>query len=170
MEKWRDIPGWEGLYQASDDGRIRSYPKQTARGFRKGRVLTPIVKCLRYHAVTLSDKNRRVQYLIHVLIATTFIGARPQGHHTCHRDDNKYNNAAANLYYGTPGDNNRDKVKNGIQPLGSKHHNTKLTERKVRQLREEAVSGVALSILASRYKISNSTAWCIVKRKTWRHI
>jgi hypothetical protein len=170
MEEWRDIPEWEGLYQASDKGRIRSYPKQTVRGFRKGRVLTPVIKGQRYQAVTLSDKARRTQYLVHVLIAVTFAGARPQGHHTCHKDDNKYNNTASNIYYGTPGDNNRDKVKNGVQPFGSKHHNTKLTDAKVRRIRKEAEAGNTLTTIANKYEVSLSAVWSIVKRKTWRHI
>lgn len=116
-EEWRDIPGWEHLYQVSDLGRVRSLKREVAggngsRAIRGGRVLKPSPTYAYLH-VTLSRDNVRSNHRVHVLVMTTFGGSRRAGMHACHRDGNASNNRADNLYWGTPMENQRDKARHG---------------------------------------------------------
>ena len=125
IEVWKDIPGWERYYQASTLGNIRSKDKyvithkEINQGHtRKGRVLKPIVKKLRYSAVTLADGKNRKQYLVHTLILLTFRGGRPLRLVTRHLNGNMYDNRLCNLEYGTQKENINDRRRHGT--AGSK--------------------------------------------------
>jgi len=116
-EVWKPITGWEGLYEVSSLGRVRSLPREVSggrgsRAVRGGRVLTPSAT-YGYAHVCLHDRGRKRTARVHVLVATAFHGARPQGMHACHVDGDSSNNAASNLYWGTPKQNAQDKAKHG---------------------------------------------------------
>ena len=81
-EKWRDIPGYEGLYQVSDLGRVRSldrvkehYPRERKAytKFMEGRILKPYCDPRGYRFVGLHTNNKREKFLIHRLMAMAFI-------------------------------------------------------------------------------------------------
>ena len=172
IETWRDIPGWEGLYQASDMGRVRSFDrhvpaKDASQALRRGRILIPVQKQGRYLAVTLADGRRRKQYLLHELVLLAFVGPRPSGQCGCHFDDDKANNVLANLRYDTPHGNAQDQIRNGRSNKGEQHPAAALTAEEVRDIRASAASGVSLAL---RYGVTPGHISSIRKRKTWRHI
>jgi hypothetical protein len=104
--EWRPVVGWEGLYDVSSDGRVRSLR-------RGGRELKLSAHYSGYLSVRLSLANVGVTRLIHHLVAEAFIGPRPDGMQVCHWDDDPSNNGAGNLRYATPRDNQLDAVRNG---------------------------------------------------------
>lgn len=110
-EQWKDIPGYEGYYQVSDMGRVRSLSRivDMIHGGKypvRGKILKPILKKdTGYYAVGLLRDGAR-QVTIHSLVALCFIGPLPDGYHTHHKDDNKKNNRADNLEYLTPAEHN----------------------------------------------------------------
>lgn len=99
METWKDIQGYEGLYQVSDLGRVRSLNRKVKRGDKvmilQGVVLKP-QKCSNgYCFVTLSKGGDTRQFLIHRLVAKAFM---PNGiGEVNHIDENKNNNILSNL-------------------------------------------------------------------------
>lgn len=115
MERWRDIPGYEGLYQVSTLGRVRRWFKlkqewkiKTIRISRKGRPIT-----------TLSIKGRRDVRQISHLVLETFVGPRPDGMFACHHpDSNVLNNKLANLRWDTRRANERDRLINSLGLAG----------------------------------------------------
>lgn len=117
MENWKDIPGYEGKYQASDLGRIRSLDRQLGtpgkRGckFMKGRVLQPGPTKSGHLYVVLGHNAPGTP--VHQLIARTFIGPRPDGMDVCHNDGDPTNNRAENLRYDTRTNNILDVYRNG---------------------------------------------------------
>lgn len=127
LEHWKDIPGYEGHYQASDKGRIRSLPRTvngkhgTPRNL-PGKVLTPHPNHAGYLGVVLSIDGTKHRHSVHRLIATTFLGPLPHGMHTCHTDGDKTNNRVANLYYGTISENTHDRVRHGVHNQARKTH------------------------------------------------
>lgn len=171
-EEWRAIPSWEGKYEASDLGRIRSHDRLcAARGegmaLRRGRILVPVAKQGRYLAVTLADRERREQHLVHVLVLRTFKGEAPDGMIGCHEDDDKANNLLSNLYWGTHQSNVEDRIRNIGDWKGERHSQAKLTEDAVYYIRASSERGVDL---AERFGVHPGHISSIRKRKTWKHI
>lgn len=125
-ETWKSIPGYEGLYEASDTGRVRSvdrevtYADGTVRQY-KGQVLTP--SKAKYWRVSLSpESGKRKTVSVHVAVLAAFVGPRPTGHVARHLNDNKDDNRLANLAYGTYRENQLDTVRNGNNVDANKTH------------------------------------------------
>lgn len=125
LEVWRSIPGWEGLYEASSTGQIRSLPRVVIR--RDGHRLPKPGVVLRgrihqgYRIVNLSRDGKRHGWPVHRLVALTFYGPLPPGLETRHLDGNSLNNAAANLAYGTHQENLEDRKRHGTCPSVKTH-------------------------------------------------
>lgn len=107
-EEWRPIPGYEGRYEVSSEGRVRSWARKDGPHLRR-----PSTGDQRYHSVTLCRDGRHEQRAIHTLVALVFIGPRPEGMEVRHLDGNSHNNRAANLTYGTHAENMLDQRRHG---------------------------------------------------------
>lgn len=115
-EKWRAVPGWEGTYEVSDQGRVRSLPRSVRGGFTGhrlvlGRVLQPVKRTSGHRGVILTDGDRRERPGVHQLVARAFLGPCPNGHEVCHNNGDPTDNRAENLRYGTRHENIMDAVK-----------------------------------------------------------
>lgn len=92
-EEWEWIKGYEGLYQISNMGRLKSFRRN-----KDGYICSNVNKNGWYLTVNLYDSlNRRKTFRIHVLVAKAFIGDIPKGYHVHHKDGNKQNNDVNNL-------------------------------------------------------------------------
>lgn len=97
MEIWKDIGGYEGLYQVSNIGRV----KRLLKGNLNGRILKPVTDKDGYSRVRLSKNNLQKNHSIHRLVASAFI-ANPNGFTIInHKDENKANNKIENLEWCT---------------------------------------------------------------------
>lgn len=108
-EEWRDIEGYEGLYQVSNCGRVKSLDRYvtTKKGimFYKGKILRPGKDRGGYLYVILGKDTKRTTFSIHRLVWTAFNGQRPEGMQINHIDEDKSNNAIENLNLMTPKEN-----------------------------------------------------------------
>lgn len=98
MEIWKDIKGYEGLYQVSNEGRVKSIR------FRKEKILHQN-KVRGYLRTILSKNGVKTQYQTHRLVYETFEGDIPNGLQVNHIDENKENNCVENLNLMTPKEN-----------------------------------------------------------------
>lgn len=101
-EVWKDIAGYEGLYQVSNLGRVKSFRGSAKFGKPEELVLKPSLINSGYHVVTLYSKNRKKhKFQVHRLVAETFIDN--PAHLPCvnHKDENKLNNCVLNLEWCT---------------------------------------------------------------------
>lgn len=115
-EIWKPALGWEGLYEVSDQGRVRSVDRIDCSGKRRrGRILKPGDKS-GYLAVNLSCNGRSRLTSVHVLVLEAFVGPRPPGMVSCHGVGGAHDNRPTNLRWDTCAENNRDVVRHG-------HHN-----------------------------------------------
>ncbi|WP_353935882.1 NUMOD4 motif-containing HNH endonuclease [uncultured Corynebacterium sp.] len=121
--EWRPVYGFEGLYEVSSSGRVRSVDRIAADGLRrlKGVELSRI-KTGKYYGVSLYKDNTRSQKLIHHLVLEAFVGPRPEGLFGLHYDDNPENNALGNLRWGTKSENGYDAVRNARHHASQKTH------------------------------------------------
>lgn len=116
IERWLPVVGYEGLYEVSDQGRVRSLDRLVPHGRggtmrrRKGQVLKPGLSSAGYETVTL---GKRGSHGIHVLMLTAFVGPCPPGHECRHLDDVRTHNRLPNLAWGTRSDNMKDMYRNG---------------------------------------------------------
>lgn len=119
MERWRDVIGYEGLYQVSDLGRVRSVDR-VVHHYRggpcrlKGRIIRAVPHVpIRYLAVGLhKDGHRRVVY-IHRLVMAAWVGPCPVGHEVRHGPEGVADNSVGNLCYGTRSENMYDGRRDG---------------------------------------------------------
>jgi len=114
-EIWKPIKGYEGIYEVSSLGRVRSLARyiqiQDPRGshMRKlqGRILTPHKMTNGYLGIRLSQDCKEENLLIHRLVALAFVSGYRDGLITNHKDRNRANNRADNLEWVTYQENNR---------------------------------------------------------------
>lgn len=120
-EKWKDIPGYEGYYQVSDLGRVRSLDriiKVTGLGERllKGRILKQHNHGTnKYLMVMLSKEAKHTNRTVHSLVASAFLGLCPGGYEVLHGRGGKLDNRLCNLKYGTRSENQFDRLRDGTQ-------------------------------------------------------
>jgi hypothetical protein len=120
--EWRPVVGWEGLYEVSSGGQVRSVDRiiTTASGDRRyrGQLLKRAAHPVRgYLSVTLAYGVRRN---VHVLVAEAFRGARPDGKQVAHWDGDPTNNVTFNLRFASPGENQLDAVRHGTHYRASR--------------------------------------------------
>lgn len=119
MTEWRAVPGYEGSYEVSDEGNVRSITRQVPYGrngstLYKGRMLKLTLMKNGYLSVKLSlAGNTRTTY-VHELVLRAFVGPRPytaERGEIRHLDGVKTNNQLNNLKYGTINENAADRVR-----------------------------------------------------------
>lgn len=113
-EEWVDIPGYEGCYQVSSHGQVRSLPRPY-RNSTKILKLRPNKKG--YLRVALCKDGKCKDYKVHRLVLTSFVGPCPEGMIGLHWDDDRTNNHLNNLRWGTFSDNQNDAVRNGTHGM-----------------------------------------------------
>jgi hypothetical protein len=173
--QWKDIPGYEGRYQASTDGQIRSRawvehiePRNGKAAYdrqHKSKLLHPCVGSNGYNYVGLreSAKSKNAKYTpVHHLIALTFLGDRPDGAVICHWDGDKHNNKLDNLRYGTYRDNSLDTYRQGGR-YG------KLTPEQAKAIKIRLAKGDTQTQIAKDYDVTPAAIWYIAKgvRFSW---
>jgi hypothetical protein len=113
-EEWKDIPGFNGRYQASTHGRIKAvgHPRRINHTF----IMKPQKRGeYNYLGIGLWDATtgKARSHFVHLLILLTFVGPRPAGMQGNHKDCNKHNNRVSNLEYVTRSQNMQHAYANG---------------------------------------------------------
>lgn len=142
MEEWRNISGWEGLYQVSNLGRVRSLPgfynalrKGTpAQVSKPGRVLKPYL-AVGYPMITLCREGEETKMYIHRLVCEAWHGMPKSGEEVAHNDGTRMNNDPRNLRWVSRLENNLDKVRHCTQKRHEQLWFTKIPEAIVEIIR-----------------------------------
>lgn len=118
-EIWKDIEGYEGLYQVSNIGRVRSLDMliNNHRGvYLKHKRIKAISNASGgYKSVCLSKKGKRKTCLLHILVAKAFIPNPLRKRTVNHRDCNKANNCVSNLEWATDSENIKHAFLHGLK-------------------------------------------------------
>ncbi len=120
MEQWKDVVGYEGFYQVSDLGMVRSIDRvvRYSRGGPKrlkGKILQPIYSSNRmgYPTVGLSKEGYTTPKYVHRLVLEAFVGSCPDDFEACHNDGDPTNNLVNNLRWDTRSSNQLDRKLHG---------------------------------------------------------
>lgn len=183
MEIWKAIPGYEGYYEASNLGRIRSIERVVPHGRhgtckQKSKVLKPAFDDHKYLRVALSMGDAFRTYTVHRLVALTFLGPRPEGNQINHKSGIKTDNSVENLEYCTHSENCLHSYRIGLQQPkpGSLNNNAKLTEQDVKEIRQHVAQSnsryYGRDELAKKYGVSSAHIKDIVngRRGAWNHV
>ena len=176
-EEWRDIKDYEGSYQASNHGYIRSLDRtvphsRSGRLTLKGRRLRPGCNNNGYPLVSLARNGEGKSYLVSRLIAAAF---HPEDHFkdavVCHRDGNPLNNHAANLRWGTAVSNAADALEHGTRCWGERHGRSKLRAVDVHEIRRLlAVTDWTHKRIAAQFDITPVTVSNIKTGVSWSRL
>lgn len=166
MEVWLDIPDQNG-YQASSLGRVRSF---WGKGSHGPTLNTPIVLRTKMAGPYLAVNLRNVSHRIHVLVAATFIGPRPDRMQVCHNNGNQLDNAVGNLRYDTAVSNALDAAKHDKIKRGSARKSAVLDEATVAIIKRQILNGERVCDIAEEHGRPESTIQNIRRDTHWRHV
>jgi predicted XRE-type DNA-binding protein len=187
IERWLPVRGYEGLYDVSDLGRVRSLDRIVMSRNRWG----PIAKHLRgqtlaqrtdyygYQVVRLYRDGYGKWIRVHRLVGEAFLGPRQPGMDTRHGPGGQQANGVAEICYGTRAENEQDKIRDGTFRHGrgsavprtrrasSRDGNAKLTQAIAEEIRERYRTGARQADLAALFGVTQPCISQIVLGKTW---
>lgn len=130
-EEWRDISGYEGIYQVSNSGRVYSVPRKSSNGNECGGYCLKQQHCSNgYLFVHLTKDGKTKLCLVHRLVADAFLPKQESKREVNHKDGNKHNNNAENLEWCTRQENNLHAVRTGLKDMKPVHKAARLANMK----------------------------------------
>jgi NUMOD4 motif/HNH endonuclease len=189
-EYWQDIKGYEGYYQVSNYGNVKSLDRvitehpsvkneqQTGKTQTlKGQILKPHTNSSGYYQINLNRKSIRTTFAIHQLVAQAFLDNHLSKPLVNHINGIKTDNNVNNLEWATYSENLEHAYKNRlrravkINEVASKNYKRKLTEQQVREIKLLiAAKSLTLKQIANQYDVGRSTIGFIKSGRNWSHI
>ena len=173
MEVWKSVKDYEGIYEVSNYGNVKSLDhycvNRLGTGKQTGRVLKQQKSNKGYLRVTLSYNKKRFTTGVHRLVALEFIPNTENKPQVNHVNGIKHDNRAENLEWCTNSENQIHAVKSKLikYNLAEKHHNSKLSNKEVLNVRALFKIGFTNKELANDYGISQSAMSNILRNKTY---
>lgn len=174
-ETWKDIKEYEGVYQISNLGNVKSLDRILKNRWgsytRRGGIMT-INKCNRYSAINLFVNWKFKHCKIHRLVATAFIPNPENKPEVNHINCNRYDNRVENLEWCTASENMQHAKRMGLRPdfKGDKNPAAKLSYKKVEEIKRKYLSDtISMSKLADEYGVSKSTIFNAINNNFWNN-
>jgi hypothetical protein len=163
-EIWLPVPGYEGLYEISNFGRLRGSPRQGS----DGRILniTPSKPC-GYLRVRLYKKGKGFAKKIHRLVLEAFVGPCPPKHDGCHNNGKRDDCRLSNLRWDTRKANCQDAKLHGNAAIGERNGQSKLTRESVENIRNLRANGQTYKSLAKEFGVAVETVRSAAIGETW---
>ncbi len=177
-ENWLPVVGYEGLYEVSDFGRVRSLDRITVAlnrwGSRaprryKGRVFRPSLM-KGYPHVHLSRNGQIARFAVHRLVLEAFVEPCPEGMECRHFPDrDRANCSLDNLSWGTRVENFADKHIHGTDGCGERNSQAKFSVADIQRIFRLRKSGVSTKSIMSMTGISRTHVNNILAGRRWAH-
>lgn len=170
-EIWKPIPGYEGKYEVSSMGRVKSLArtcKLTGRTVSE-RVLKSLLSGNGYAQVCLWKDGVSKRVLVHRVVMEAFVGPCPEDLIVLHGPRGKHDNTLESLSYGTRSKNAKeDKIRDGTHIYGSRTYNAIMNETIVAEMIHLKRHGWTYKDLSAYYKIKHRTIKAAVTGMTWK--
>lgn len=163
MENWQSVNNYEGIYEISSYGRLRSLK------FNRLRYFNLKADGWGYVIVVLHKKGKREAVRFHRLVASHFIANPDNKKEVNHKDGNKLNNRVDNLEWVTPEENMKHafSTKLNVPKKGEKHQGSKLSNRKAQMIKDLYATGIyKQSDIGEEFNISQTRVSAIVLGQT----
>jgi DNA-binding XRE family transcriptional regulator len=176
-EVWKPVVGYEGSYEVSSLGRVRSLTRLVdCKGGRKrsmsGKVMSVSIDHRGYRRVMLQRSGERKLLKVARVVCHAFNGG-PEGerNQAAHCDGSRTNDRASNLRWATNVENISDRAIHGTNLNGERHHQSKLTETSVHLIRAmRAGSSMTNAEIAKRFGVARTTVSGICNNRLWAHL
>lgn len=168
-ENWKDINDYEGQYQVSNFGNVKSLRrKDTFKSgrWKRERILKPNMTKWGYLKVGLCKKGTVSTKSIHKLVANTFVLNPRLLSEVNHKDGCKTNNRSDNLEWCTHAENQKHAIEKELYRVGENHPSAKLKESQVEEIRESV--NITQRQLAKKYGVSQRTIAQIIHNEIWK--
>jgi hypothetical protein len=177
MRKWKPIKGYEGFYEVSNDGLVKSLERRVPyriKGYtrrQKERIMKPSEDGYGYPFVILNRGGKGKTRKVHQLVAETFIG-KEKGKQVNHKDGNTRNNHVDNLEYVTPKENTWHAITElGHRRDGEHHWHSKVINEDVKKMRKMYKTGDYTQFdLSDIFGIHRGQISKILNHKSWKNI
>ena len=166
MERWKPIRGFEGRYEVSDLGRVKSLRN---RGRGKPLIIKMHVNPSNGYVIAVIGKPKK-NLRVNRIVLEAFTRPGEKGEVAAHVNGIRTDNRLANLYWATTKQNHLDKRKHGTNYQGTRHHAAKLNPQKVREIRKLIAHGTKLGVIAKMYGVRYQTLTALKSGKTWFHV
>ena len=184
FEVWKDVVGYEGLYQVSNFGNVKSLDRIVNKPngvsyLRKGKICTQSKSNLGYMTVGFTVNNKKVNKYVHRLVAEAFITNMNNYPQVNHIDCDKTNNRMYNLEWCTNSQNHIHASKNGLNKLhlhrvaysGEENGRSLLTKEQVLEIKQKYIPyKYSAKKLSKEYGVSESCITHILNNTSWKEI
>jgi len=175
MEIWKDIQGYEGKYRISNTGRVISLPRKKWNGKTMlnilGKEKNICLGKIGYKCTRLWKNGKSQLVYIHRLLAIHFIPNPDNLPEVNHKNGNKGNTYLSNLEWISHAGNLAHAGEKGLMSHGEGRYNAKLTDMKVKEIRERfKKGGITLTQLAEDYGVNRANIRPIIDGKRWKHV
>jgi hypothetical protein len=168
IEIWKPIPSCDGIYSASNFGRIMRSKAPQGRA-TVGRIMKQSLVC-GYKSIDMAVGGKRRKALIHRLVLEAFVGPCPEGHEGSHLNGDRTDNRLENLAWETGSENNARKKEHGTFLKGELCSSAKLNTEQVRTIRSMCDQGHQILAIARLFNVSECAISGIKYRRTWVHV
>lgn len=167
-EKWRDVVGFEGFYEVSSYGRVRSLDREVLCGYGKTRKLKGKILALNpnskgYPRVGLCKDDKSRFHFVHRLVAAAFVDNPLNLPWINHLNGDKADNRPDNLEWCTPNQNSQHALAQGLYKVGEEHHVSKFTRDQALMVLGALRCGVRQQIIAEQLGV---TPWFVTSIAT----
>lgn len=172
-ERWKSIPGYEGIYEVSDLGRVRrlTFDNHHVRNRPiEPRILRSWLTKHGYARVALSKNGKSTSPHVHRLVLIAFVGPPPEGYEAAHLNGDRADSRLCNLAWKTRKDNHADKILHGTAQRGERNPNAKLTETDVVAIRKMKAGGLRAVDASRRLGIPLTSVYHVWEGRRWTHI
>jgi hypothetical protein len=170
-EEWRDVVGYEGFYQVSDAGRVRSIRRVCRDGqSRGGKLLKQSTDENGRPRVDVKVDGTHRNFKVCRLVALAFLGTPATDQEVCHGNGNAADNRLDNLRWDTHQANVDDTARHGTRLQGERIPWSKLTPGRIAGARVLIAEGNTYAAVGAILGVSAMTVWDALNGRAWNHL